>query len=108
VGGAEDGTPTSRVRPEKTGRKLRQTVWFNQAVNTLVKAGHPLRDIGEYTLDQFLIFLDAVEQLDAASRANTTLDLTAAIGGMLGGGKSLTEHINSLSGRALGEKDGDR
>lgn len=106
MGGKEDGTPTSRVRPEKKGRKLRQTVWFNQAVNTLVKAGHSLRDIGEYTLDQFLIFLDAVEELDAASRANTTTDLVAAIGGMLGGGKQLTEHLDGLSGRALGERDG--
>lgn len=85
---------------------MRQTVWFNQAVISLVKAGHSLGDIREYTLDQFLIFLDAVEELNAASRAHTTIDLTAAIGGMLGSGKALTEHIHELSGRALGEKDG--
>jgi hypothetical protein len=65
-----------------------------------------LRDIGEYTLDQFMIFLDAVEQLDAASRQNFVTDMTAVVGGMFGSGKTLTELVDRLSRLAIGENDG--
>lgn len=87
---------------------MREAVWLNQAVNKLIKAGHPKGDIAEYSLEQFLIFLDAVEQLDAASREHFVTDMTAVVMAAFGGGKTLTEHLNALSSLALGEKNGDK
>lgn len=106
MGKVEDGEPTSLAEGHREeARKIRDEVWLNQAVHKLIKAGHSLADVREYTLDQFLIFLDAVEQLDAAGRANFTSDMVSVIGGVLGSGKALTAHLESLSRLATGEHD---
>lgn len=104
--GAEESKPTPGLKGHGKERKIRSAVWLNQAVQKLTKAGHPLRCVGEYTLDQFMVFLEAVEQLDAASRANFVADVGTVVGGILGGNKALTQHIDSLSASALGENNG--
>jgi hypothetical protein len=102
VGSEAEGALEGR----RDSTKIRDTVWLNQAVQKLIKAGHDHGRIAEYTLDQFLIFLDAVEQLDAAARANFVTDMTAVVGGMFGSGKTLSELVESLSRLATGEHDG--
>ena len=62
----------------------------------LLAANHRVDDIGNYTLSQFTIYLHAAERREASRRSSFVTDLGAVVGGLFGGGDSLTKHLNSL------------
>jgi len=75
-------------------------------VNKLIRYGHRLRDIENYTLDQFVIFLDAAEQIEAADRRNFVVDMSTVVGSLFSKKSPIKEHLDLLTGIASGESDG--
>lgn len=63
----------------------------------LVSHGHNFLQIPDYTLQQVVILLDAIEKHEAANRASFLTDLAAAIGGVLGGSEMFSEHLEDMT-----------
>lgn len=82
---------------------------MNQSINRLVKRGHRLEDIANYSLGQFGRFLEASHQLDAAERSEFVTDMSVVVGSLFGSGKGespATTHMGQLTDAALGVKNG--
>lgn len=77
-----------------------------QSVTRLIKHGHRLEQIADYSLDKFMIFLDAVEQLDAEARIGFVTDMTAVVGSLFSKDPIVSEHLDSLRNAQLGVRDG--
>jgi hypothetical protein len=72
-------------------------------VQKLMRHGHQLHAIRDYTLDQLLIFLDAVERLEAVSRACFVTDMGVVVGSLFSKDNPLGTHLDSLRKTANGE-----
>ena len=70
---------------------------MNQSVNRLVRQGHSLHDIGNYTLDQFLMFLDAAAQLEADQRMAFVTDMTVVVGSLFSKQSPVAEHLDLMA-----------
>ncbi len=71
----------------------------------LIEHNHRLRDIENYTLDQFVLFLDAAERAEAVSRLAFTIDIGAVVGCMFGSKDIFKNHLDSLQSIANGESN---
>lgn len=79
-------------------------MWLNQAVAKLVRFGHAMSVIQEYTIGQFTMILDAVEQIEAAERLNFVTDMSAVVGSLFADkDPPIVEHVERLQGVAHGE-----
>lgn len=63
----------------------------------MVSHGHRFQEIPDYTLQQVVILLDAIEKTEAADRTSFLTDLAAAIGGVLGGSEMFADHLEDIS-----------
>lgn len=81
--------------------------WLNQSVNRLVRQGHSLNDIGNYTLDQFLMFLEAASELEADQRMSFVTDMTVVVGSLFSKDAPVAEHMNLLADTVSGVKSGN-
>jgi hypothetical protein len=88
-------------RIDKEGHDYVQ--WLRDSVQRLIGAGHRLSDIAEYPLDRFVSMLAAVNRAEARERVTFVTDMSAVVGGMFGGGDSLSEHIEALNDVINGE-----
>ncbi len=70
---------------------------------TLLAAGLKVHEIPELTLPQFVLLLRAAERRDAEQRSRFVTDLGVTLGGLLGGGSSFKEHLDSLQAVAKEE-----
>lgn len=71
--------------------------------------GASLDRIGELTLGQLLVLNAAAKRKGAQNRQDFITDMSLVVGAIFGGGKEITEHLESLHKAALGEfSDGDR
>jgi len=76
---------------------------LKRSVNSLLVHGHKLDEIQNYALDQFVYFLDETRRSDAQARLAFTIDLAAVVGGVLGGGDTLSAHIDALTDDVNGD-----
>lgn len=85
--------------------KVRMARWVEDTTGTLLRAGHRLTDIQEYTFLQFMAFAKIEERQEATRRLNFVTDVSAVLAGMMGDGKGkgkkrkespLSTHIQSL------------
>jgi hypothetical protein len=76
----------------------------------LVQKGHSLRDIGDYTLAQFQMFLDALRETEASERMDFVSDMTAVVGSLFASAKRTpaTEQMEHLEDAAAGVKRGNQ
>lgn len=81
---------------------------MNQSVNRLVQKGHSLADIKGYTLSQFLMFVDAVKQIEAEQRLNFVTDMSVVIGSLFSKDNPVREHNGLLLDQIAGAKNGDQ
>ena len=81
---------------------------MNQSVNRLVQKGHSLTDIRNYTLSQFLMFVDAVKQIEAEERIAFVTDMTTVVGSLFSKESPVREHIGLLKDLAAGAKNDDK
>ena len=94
-------------KPEEE-HKLGSAVWLNQSVNKLVRCGHRLPDIKNYTLTQFLMFVDAADQIEAGQRIDFVTDMSVVVGSLFAKSSPAKEHLGLLKDLAAGAKsDGD-
>lgn len=68
-----------------------------------MRHGHRLYEIRDYNLDQLLIFLDAVERLEAVSRQCFVTDMGVVVGSLFSKENPLGTHLDSLRKIANGE-----
>lgn len=74
-----------------------------------MQQGHSLKDIGDYSLIQFELFLNAASQLDATNRAGFVTDMSVVVGSLFGGGKGASPastHMDLLMDASVGVKNG--
>lgn len=76
--------------------KAPDVAWIENSVTVLKEAGYSLDEIRNFTLNQFLILLQAAERRDALRRTRFVTDVAVVLGGLLGGGTKVSEHIASL------------
>ncbi len=69
----------------------------------LMQNNHRLVDIQEYTLYQFVHFLDETQRAEARTRIAFSVDMSVAAAAVMGGNEVLTKHIDSLQLTANGE-----
>jgi len=82
--------------------------WFEDMVFDLWSTGCPLERIGDLTLSQLLVMRAAARRKGAQNRQDFITDMSLVVGAIFGGGKEITEHLDSLHKAALGEfKNGD-
>lgn len=81
--------------------------WLNQSVGKLVRHGHAISEIGEYNLDQFVMFLDAAEQIEASERMGFVTDISTAIGQLFSKDPIVKKHLDLLQAIVNGERDGN-
>lgn len=65
-----------------------------------------MTDIADYTLDQFVIFLDAAEQIEAETRTNFVVDMATVVGSLFAKESPIQSHLDLLTSIRLGEYDG--
>jgi hypothetical protein len=94
--------PTKDEQEEHRLQGKRDGKWFVRAVNRLIEYGHQLDGIGNYTLSQFLIHLDAVDQNQSRDRIQTITDMQMAIGSLLVEDSGLEHHTDLLRLAARG------
>lgn len=73
-----------------------------------MQKGHSLADIRNYTLSQFLMFVDAVTQIEAEERTHFVTDMSVVVGSLFAKESPMTEHIGLLQDLAAGAKNGDK
>lgn len=74
-----------------------------------MRKGHSLKDIGDYTLEQFELFLNAEMQLEASERSAFVTDLSVVVGSLFGDGKGespAVTHLDLLTNTAVGVRNG--
>lgn len=96
-------TPTNSKEDRE---RLGLGIWLNQSVNRLVQKGHSLADIRNYTLSQFVMFVDAARQIEAESRMGFVADLSVVVGSLFAEHSPIKQHIDRLEDTALGVKNG--
>ena len=79
-------------------------MWLAQSVNRLVKHGHDLQAIGDYTLSQFMLCLKSAEQNEAAERLSFVSDMSAVVGSLFSKDCPVNDHIDSLVNASAGVK----
>lgn len=78
-------------------------MWLAQSTAKLVRFGHSRKDIANYDLGQFVIFLDAAEQIEAAERIAFVADLTSVVGSLFSKESAVGKHLDVLEGIVTGE-----
>ncbi len=83
-------------------------IWLNQSTNRLIKWGHSLEDIKKYSINQFVMFLRAIDELDAENRCSFVADMAAVVGSLFNDKKPspVTTHLEELIDVASGVKYG--
>ena len=73
-----------------------------------MQKGHSLKDIGNYSLPQFLMILEALEETEARERMATVADLTSVVGSLFSSEtiSPVAQHIWDLLAVAAGVKNG--
>lgn len=76
--------------------------WFARSVNRLTRYGHKLQEIGDYTFDQFLWHLNAVDADESRVRLQTIADMQLVITSALTEESGLADHLDDLRLAARG------
>lgn len=76
-----------------------------QSTSRLIRRGHSLNDIADYTISQFLVFLDAVEETEAQERLDFVSDISVVVGSLFSKDSPITDHITGLLYSAAGAKN---
>lgn len=63
-----------------------------------------MEEIANYTLEQFVIFLDAAEQIEAEERTNFVVDMAAVVGSLFSKESPIKSHLEALRKQRLGEQ----
>jgi hypothetical protein len=79
--------------------------WVEYAVQKLVANGHRFLEIPDYSLQQVVILLDAIEKEAAATRSNELRDLAVTISGVLGGSSQFAEHLEEVDNAQFEEQE---
>lgn len=77
--------------------------WIRHYTQKLVEHNHKLYDIAEYSLTQFVAYIDEIQMIEAKDRMSFVYDVAAAAGSVMGDGKHLKHHLESLQLIADGE-----
>ncbi|MEG1121285.1 MAG: hypothetical protein RSE62_03680 [Citrobacter sp.] len=78
--------------------------WLRSQTTKLIQHNHRLAEIGNYTLGQFVCFLDEVQMVEAQNRIEFVMDVSVAASSVAGGdGKFLEAHLEKLQYAAQGE-----
>lgn len=83
-------------------------MWLAQSVAKLVRHGHSSDKIADYTLEQFVIFLDAAEQIEAEQRIAFVTDVATSIGQLFNKDPIVQDHLDLLRAVTQGARDGNR
>lgn len=78
--------------------------WAEYAVQKLVSAGHRFLEIPDYSIQQVVILLDAIDKEAARTRSDFIADLGMSIGSVLGGSKQFAEHHGQVADAAYEEQ----
>lgn len=77
-----------------------------QSVTKLIRKGHDATDIADYTLDQFVVYLNTAEQIEAEERTNFVVDVATVVGSLFSKDSPIQKHLDLLQHIRLGEQDG--
>lgn len=97
---------TGGKRRQKEREELGWGLWLNQSVTKLVTRGHSVEAISNYDLDQFVLFLDAAQQIEAEERTNFVVDISTAIGQLFNKEPIVQTHLDLLNEIKDGVKNG--